>query len=562
MTRIATVGYLNAVPLIAGLDRELYDIVADIPARVAKALCEGCVDVALTPVVSALDDGDFRIVGGVAIGSDGPVHSVVLVAETEPEEWEELILDGESRTSAVLTRILLAGPLAERCSVKVIDGEPGVGVEQARGRRAALVIGDAAMKLPDRLRVRLDLGELWKSWTGLPFVFAVWAGRPDLPGRVRQDLRRSAEVGLAEIEQRYQGKERDYLLNNIRYELDDRALMGLRRFAGLAHAAGLLKSRDVRLYGPAQTVYERDQTIDKALMRVTEGEELSLELLLRCVRGARLADLASAGSLLSEPPQWPTAALCQRLNLCSSPTTVAAVLKQGRTHGAEVLSLEGLEMLEPSEAETRLNCFPEASRWVRSIHGEGALTAIGEAWDMSRPALLGWLSEQGVRQLSGLDANQDFAWLRERPEFKVCLTIRVAPQDGLESIVRAVVELRERLKGVEDRVFVELEPEPTGAQNPSAIEALSAVALCRLGFGGAVNLGLSSERWSPTVSVAALGMGASDLGRLVIDGEGKLRDEELVSEHLLRLQRELKASGFSDVDCHPDLGASPRVTGA
>ena len=85
MIRIATVGYLNAAPLVAGLDHSVYQVNSDIPSRVAQALREGTADVALTPVVGALNDGDFRIVGGVAIGSEGPVHSVLLVAESEPE---------------------------------------------------------------------------------------------------------------------------------------------------------------------------------------------------------------------------------------------------------------------------------------------------------------------------------------------------------------------------------------------------------------------------------------------------------------------------------------------
>ena len=168
MIRIATVGYLNAAPLVAGLDHDRYAVSADIPARVAQALRSGQADVALTPVVSALNDGNFRIVGGVAIGSEGPVHSVVLVAETEPEEWTEIVLDGESRTSAILTQVLLRGPLQARCSASVRTVEPGEGVELARGQTAALVIGDAAMTLPDRLTVRLDLGEIWTEWTGLP----------------------------------------------------------------------------------------------------------------------------------------------------------------------------------------------------------------------------------------------------------------------------------------------------------------------------------------------------------------------------------------------------------
>src|SRR5690606_4466973 len=92
--RIATVGYLNALPLTAKLDRSRYDVSGDLPVRIAAQLAAREVDVALVPVAAVLDDPELRIVPGFAIGADGPVTSVLLVAETPPEEWTELLLDG------------------------------------------------------------------------------------------------------------------------------------------------------------------------------------------------------------------------------------------------------------------------------------------------------------------------------------------------------------------------------------------------------------------------------------------------------------------------------------
>ena len=70
-----------------------------------------------------------------------------------------------------------------------------------------LVIGDAALHLSAQQHypVRVDLGEEWKQWTGLPFVFAVWASRRDAPtARVRTVHRRlmeSREWGLAHLDE-------------------------------------------------------------------------------------------------------------------------------------------------------------------------------------------------------------------------------------------------------------------------------------------------------------------------------------------------------------------------
>ncbi|MCA9571265.1 MAG: aminofutalosine synthase MqnE, partial [Myxococcales bacterium] len=251
-TRIAGVGYLNAWPLTAFIDREKHTVLEDVPSAIATTLAEGSVDVALVPVAAILTEGDWRVVPGMAIGADGPVESVLLVAETEPEQWTEVLLDGESRTSAVLAQILLTkGPLAARVGELTFRRVgPGEAVPAAGGTVAAMVIGDRARDLPGRLGVRFDLPEVWKAWTGLPFVFAVWAGRPGLDPRIGGDLREAARRGRAAIAERFTGADRTYLQDRLRYDLDDRALMGLRRFAALGREAGFFTHGDVQLLGP------------------------------------------------------------------------------------------------------------------------------------------------------------------------------------------------------------------------------------------------------------------------------------------------------------------------
>src|SRR5204863_8746380 len=51
---------------------------------------------------------------------------------------------------------------------------------------AALLIGDNALFLDNESQPgghsleKIDLGEVWTRMTGLPFVYAFWAGRPDV----------------------------------------------------------------------------------------------------------------------------------------------------------------------------------------------------------------------------------------------------------------------------------------------------------------------------------------------------------------------------------------------
>jgi cyclic dehypoxanthinyl futalosine synthase len=288
--KVACVGYTNAWPLTRHLDDATYEVIPCVPSVAAKLLQAGEVDVGLVPI-AALFDADLRVVPGLAIGCDGDVQSVFLVGERPLSEWEAVALDGESRTSVVLAQLLLAGPLG-RPELRTFPVDAGTGAFHAQGTTGAVVIGDAARNLPARLSTRIDLGRVWKDWTGLPFVFAVWAGRPDLPGEAIAGLRRAAEKGLPEREQA-PARDRTYLTEHVRYELDDRAMMGLRRFAALAHARGLLAGEDVRLYGPPRRLNPRAD-LDTLLSRGAAGERLSATDGVRLEREARLPDLGAA----------------------------------------------------------------------------------------------------------------------------------------------------------------------------------------------------------------------------------------------------------------------------
>jgi chorismate dehydratase len=296
---VAAVGYTNAWPLLTRLDRIEYQVVEGHPSAVARMLEEGQADVGLVPVAALLTDGDYRVIPQWCIGGEGPVHSVLLVAETPPEQWTKVVLDGVSRTSVVLAQLVLTrGPLAESVQVEFVHAEPGRALEQAGGTVASLVIGDAARELPEHLGVRLDLGQAWMDWTGLPFVFAVWAGRPDLPVRAIEGLRRAAAEGM-ELRSALPEPDRTYVLEQIRYELDDRAMMGLRRFAALAAEEGLVGTQEFRLYGPSSDTLPRAE-LGRVLERAVQGSGLTREELTSLGSRGMQADLAAAASLRRE----------------------------------------------------------------------------------------------------------------------------------------------------------------------------------------------------------------------------------------------------------------------
>jgi chorismate dehydratase len=257
--RIGAVSYLNAEPTVHGLEDEAgFGIERDLPARVAERLHAGEVDLALVPSIEYAF-GRYAIVPGVAIASRGPVGSVCLFHREPLERVRRVAVDTSSRASACLVRVLLHARLGR--DPEYLPMAPGLGRMLAEAD-AALLIGDPALDSVSDVP-RLDLGEEWTRVTGLPFVYAFWAGpqgrvSPARVGRLQQAL--AAGLGsLAEIARRQArgdaaraARYERYLRENIVYELDEREQAGLVEFFRRAHALGLAPSvPELRFHGQA-----------------------------------------------------------------------------------------------------------------------------------------------------------------------------------------------------------------------------------------------------------------------------------------------------------------------
>jgi chorismate dehydratase len=255
MTRIGAVGFLNARPLYEGLDRqERIALRQDVPSECARLLHAGEIDLGLVPVIELLRGPvTYDIVPGLAIGCDGPVNSVALFSRTPVDEVRRIAIDVSSRSSVGLVRVLCRHHFG--IEPELIDAPPDLAAMLAEAD-AALLIGDPALKAPwDALQARkIDLGEAWKAFTGLPFVFAVWAARPGALTRDVVDLlhaaRRAGESAipaLAAAEARGDAAQavrlERYLRRNIRYDLDEDALRGLTRYLTLVMQDGLAPER-------------------------------------------------------------------------------------------------------------------------------------------------------------------------------------------------------------------------------------------------------------------------------------------------------------------------------
>ena len=107
--RVGAVGYLNARPLVYGLERDArFAVRFDAPSRCAELLHTGEVDLGLIPSIEYLHGPDYAIVPGVAIASHGPVASVALFTKGRVSAIQSIAADSGSRTSVALLRVLCA----------------------------------------------------------------------------------------------------------------------------------------------------------------------------------------------------------------------------------------------------------------------------------------------------------------------------------------------------------------------------------------------------------------------------------------------------------------------
>ena len=250
IARLGAVEYLNARPLVYGLElrNDLFSLRFDVPSKCAALLHEGSIDVGMIPSIEYLRGRDYRIVPGVGIISDGPVASVALFTTTPVARIRSIAADTSSRTSQALLRILCVERFGIDPDFQPMPPEP----EQMLQRcDAALLIGDPALFVDhERLGAeKVDLGEHWTSLTGLPFVWAFWAGRQDgLPAPAVGALIAARDGGVVasdEIAAAYCGPDRAarcqaYLRENIRYSLGDREEAGLMKYYELAERYGIV----------------------------------------------------------------------------------------------------------------------------------------------------------------------------------------------------------------------------------------------------------------------------------------------------------------------------------
>jgi chorismate dehydratase len=251
--RISLVHYLNSAPLgwafLHGPFQKQFEVFPASPAICADQLLKKEVDIGLIPSIEFQRIAGLRVIPDISISSLGKVRSILLVKPKGKKQVNSVALDASSRTSVALTKILLQKKLDLR--PEYISHAPNLDLMLQRCD-AALVIGDAALKVRLDDYVTMDLAEEWVRWQHKPFVCAFWACRSDsaIPDELTAVFQEAKTWGLrkrSEIAAVY-SKLLDlptpfleqYLDQNINFDMGSEHVLGVEAFYNFARGMDLI----------------------------------------------------------------------------------------------------------------------------------------------------------------------------------------------------------------------------------------------------------------------------------------------------------------------------------
>ena len=260
---VSLVNYLNTKPLIYGLEQNLikhdYILQKDVPSVCADRLLEGEVELGIIPSIEyARSKGAWKIVPELCIASQGAVKSVNLFFKKDLRDLRKIAVDTGSRTSVALLKILLRERYQMEPELLPMPPDLERMFQQAD---AALVIGDRALHYQHSHESYLDLGEEWFDLTGLPFVYAFWAGHElsinEEDVKLLQESYRFGERHLDDICTRFAADKdfppsfyRAYLTENIHYQFGEAEKEGLKEFYNYAFYFGFIEHiPELHFYG-------------------------------------------------------------------------------------------------------------------------------------------------------------------------------------------------------------------------------------------------------------------------------------------------------------------------
>jgi chorismate dehydratase len=275
--RVGHIEFLNCYPLYHGLERRAsaglatstaFELVPGVPTDLNRMLVSGTIDFGpISSIAYARNHRQLLLSKRLSISSRGAVDSIQLISTRPLEELERVALTPKSATSVALLKTLLRLRYDREPLYEELVGSPADALHDCD---AVLLIGDEALHalyFPFAEAECHDLGRLWKDWTGVPMVYAVWATRRDFFSRNGDDLLQVEQELVSSMDASRSAKDEvvdsalggwpfdrpclDRYFEVLKYGFDEEYREGLRRFYQLAFEAGeLTETPDLAFFPP------------------------------------------------------------------------------------------------------------------------------------------------------------------------------------------------------------------------------------------------------------------------------------------------------------------------
>lgn len=232
--KISAVAYTNTKAFIYGLEHSdiinKIDLSLDIPSDCAAKVISGEVDMGLMPVAAIPLVPNANIVADYCIGSDGAVNSVFIFSDVPAAEIKTLRLDSHSRTSNNLAKVLLKF---------YWKNDVEFTTNPTAKTDAIVLIGDRTFGKKDDYAFAYDMGQAWKNFTGLPFMYAAWVANKEISPAFKVEFNAALKFGLEhrkdvlnDLPQAENFDLEDYLYHKLQFEVTDDRKKALEMFLG------------------------------------------------------------------------------------------------------------------------------------------------------------------------------------------------------------------------------------------------------------------------------------------------------------------------------------------
>ena len=307
--KVSNISSLTSLPYRYLSEASFLDYREASAAENARMLAEGEVDVALVPVTEFASHGGY--VGfDFGLAGTSKIDSVFLLGRNPLESLKSICLDMHSCSSVYLLRLILLEKLEQQPQFVRLRHE--VLLDNISSNVGCLVTGDLALASRGKYPLEMDLAEEWHRLTHKPFVFSVWAARPEILSReldqkINKLLNKSLLIGEALVNDSQLALPLDkfeavkHISHTVTYKLDSDCKLGMSEFFRRAHQNNLLPAEPYQtaryplIGGAASGASSR--TVEAILEETIAGSRISVAEAMKLSEEASLADLSLAADI-------------------------------------------------------------------------------------------------------------------------------------------------------------------------------------------------------------------------------------------------------------------------